>query len=131
MERREAEREALRQRVTKLENKKAQAEQRRRELAAEAEAEVLRARGNAAFSSARYEDAVADYTEALERTPRSAPLYSNRALALLKLRAHAEAEEDASAALGIDGTNVKARLRRAQARMELARFDEVDIDIDR
>eukprot|EP00962_Isochrysis_galbana_P007200 scaffold1940_cov112-Isochrysis_galbana.AAC.5 len=86
LERREAEREALRLKLTRLENGRAQAALRRRQLAAEAEAEALKARGNACFGSARYEDAVADYTEALESTPRSATLYANRAMALLKVR---------------------------------------------
>lgn len=130
LERREAEREALRLKLTRLENNRAQAVLRRRQLAAEAEAEAFRARGNAAFTSARYEDAVADYTEALERAPRSSTLYSNRALALLKLRAYVEAEEDATAALDFDASNVKARLRRAQARSELSRYDEALEDLE-
>jgi tetratricopeptide (TPR) repeat protein len=83
---REAVKEALRLKVTKLENGRAQAALRRRQGAAAAEAEALKARGNACFGSARYEDAVADYTEALERRPSSATLYANRAMALLKVR---------------------------------------------
>ena len=73
-----------------------------------------------------------DYTEALEANPRSAALYANRSLpllkpqaaracgetdirvpvirslALLKLRAFDEAEEDATAALDLEPSCVKA-----------------------
>mmetsp|Transcript_30881 Transcript_30881/g.98787 ORF Transcript_30881/g.98787 Transcript_30881/m.98787 type:complete len:207 (-) Transcript_30881:404-1024(-) len=57
LERRESEREALRQRVVSLENKRAREEAMRRRGESEARADAMRARGNAAFGSARYEDA--------------------------------------------------------------------------
>ncbi len=131
LEERELERERLRLKVARLENARRQAEQRRRAAEAEAKADGLRAAGNAAFSSARYEEAVAAYTSALEATPRSATLYSNRALALLKLRAHAEAEEDAAAALALEPDNVKALLRRATARSALRAYDGALEDLER
>ena len=52
--------------------------------AASAAAEALRLQGNDAFGAARYEEAVGLYTDALGHAPRSAALYANRALALLK-----------------------------------------------
>mmetsp|Transcript_8223 Transcript_8223/g.27118 ORF Transcript_8223/g.27118 Transcript_8223/m.27118 type:complete len:537 (-) Transcript_8223:31-1641(-) len=130
LERRESEREALRQRVVSLENKRAREEAMRRRGESEARADAMRARGNAAFGSARYEDAVSDYTEALEANPRSAALYANRSLALLKLRAFDEAEEDATAALDLEPSCVKARLRRAAARTELGKVDEAIEDLE-
>ena len=57
LERRESERESLRQRVVSLENKRAREEAMRRRGESEARADAMRARGNAAFGSARYEAA--------------------------------------------------------------------------
>ena len=57
LERRECEREALRQRVVSLENKRGREEAMRRRGESEARADAMRARGNAAFGSARYEAA--------------------------------------------------------------------------
>ena len=57
LERRECEREALRQRVVSLENKRAREEAMRRRGESEARADAMRVRGNAAFGSARYEAA--------------------------------------------------------------------------
>ena len=59
-----------------------------------------------------------------------AALYANRALALLKLRAHAEVEEDCTAALALDPAHVKARLRRAQARQALGAYDGALEDLE-
>ena len=82
------------------------------------------------LSLARYEQATERYTSALERTPRSAVLYANRGLALLKLGAEAEAEQDCDAALMIEPTYVKARMRRAQARRALGNYDGALEDIE-
>ena len=57
LERRESERESLRQRVVSLENKRGREEAMRRRGESEARADAMRARGNAAFGSARYEAA--------------------------------------------------------------------------
>lgn len=124
------EQEALRQRVAHLENQSAQARVRRQEARNAAASEALRAQGNTAFGAAQYEDAVEAYTAALELTPRSAVLYANRALALLKLRLAAEADEDCTAALEIDSKHVKALLRRAQARIELSKYDGALEDLE-
>ena len=126
----EAGAERLRREVARLENRRAQARVRRQQRADARAADELRRRGNATFEAARYEEAVALYTEALRRAPRAAALYANRALALLKLRAHAEVEEDCSAALALDPAHVKARLRRAQARQALGAYDGALEDLE-
>jgi len=123
IEEREADQERLRKEVVRLENARAQAKARKAVAAANAASEALKLQGNEAFGQARYEEAVSFYTDALSHTPRSAILYANRALALLKLSAYAEAEEDCDASLMIDGGFVKAMLRRAQARHATEKYD--------
>ena len=70
-----------------LENQRAQARVRRQEQRNAEAAEEMRLQGNAEFSAARYDEATSLYTRALELAPRSAVLYANRAMALLKPRA--------------------------------------------
>ena len=130
MEERERDEERLRKEVLRLENKRLQAQARKAQLLAEGTSEALRQQGNAAFNSARYSEAVELYTQALDHTPRSSVLYANRALALLKLSVHAEAEEDCDTALLLDPAFVKARLRRAQARQALCRYDAALEDLE-
>ena len=123
MEEREADAERLRKEVVRLENARAQAKARKEAAMAAAASDALKLQGNDAFGAARYEEAVGLYTDALGHAPRNGVLYANRALALLKLHAHAEAEEDCDAALLLDPSNVKAMLRRAQARHATEQYD--------
>lgn len=131
LEARESAEADLRSKLTRLENGKARAAERRRQERDAAAAEVLKLNGNAAYAAARYEDAVGAYTEALELNPRAAVLYANRALALLKLAAPEEAEEDCTAALALEPAHVKALLRRAQARQQLSKYDCALEDLER
>ena len=131
LEKHDEEREKLRQDLLRLENAQRQARMREAALEAEGISEKFRQEGNSAFASAQYADAVEAYTSALEHTPRSATLYSNRSLALLKLRLNEEAEEDATVALSFEPDNVKAQLRRATARMALSLYDGALDDLER
>lgn len=130
MEEREKDEERLRREVVRLENKRLQAQARKQQALSAEASEALRQRGNTCFQSARYSEAVELYTNALEHTPRSAVLYANRALALLKLSAYPEAEEDCDTALLLDPTQVKARLRRAQCRQATQRYDGALEDLE-
>ena len=130
LEESEADKERLRLEVARLENRRARRTQQEKHESDGKEAEVLRQQGNDAFAAARYEQATERYTSALELTPRSAVLYANRGLALLKLGAEAEAEQDCDAALMIEPSYVKARMRRAQARRALANYDGALEDIE-
>lgn len=56
MEEREREEEALRREVLRLESKRSQAAERKRQMLAEASSDALRLQGNSAFNSARYEE---------------------------------------------------------------------------
>jgi tetratricopeptide (TPR) repeat protein len=131
LEEREAEQERLRKEVVRLENQRAQSRARKAAAAAAAASDALKAQGNEAFGAARYEEAVGLYTDALGHAPHSSVLYSNRALALLKLHAYAEAEEDCDAALLVDGTAVKAWLRRAQSRHAQSNYEGALEDLER
>lgn len=95
----------------------------------EATASALRAAGGAAYREARFADAEALYSEALEAAgaqQQGSTLLSNRAACRLKLRRWRQAEEDCSAALAGKGEGAlnaagraKALFRRATAREAL------------
>ena len=89
--------------------------------------QALRAkeRGNKRFQGRQYDKAIEEYTAAIELSPDKAHkdvaiFYSNRAHCHQQRDAFAEAEADASAALAIDATYVKALCRRGFAREKLA-----------
>ena len=98
--------------------------------------------GNAHFKAGRQAEAVAAYTEALEvdaaATAFNAVVLCNRAGAYLKMTgstdertAHAEkAAQDASRALKLDPSYVKAFQRRAAAHQALEEWDEAVRDLD-
>lgn len=93
-----------------------------RHLAGDAAGEPFKAEGNERFKAGAFEAAAASYGEALRaagtRGSRRwrAIVFSNRAMARLKLGAYAEAEEDCVEAIKLDPKNVKAYLRRGAAR---------------
>jgi hypothetical protein len=110
-------------------------EQRRAARAARrAEAMALKERGNTALRKGDAEGAVSLYTEAiaLKRDERS--LYTNRALALMRLGRVREAARDCTAAIDVfthleglrprgDAVHLKALLRRAQCHKLMGRWD--------
>lgn len=63
-----------------------------------------------------YVQAVQQYSKALEADPQLMAARNNRALSYLKLQQHNAAEADASAVLQAEPRNVKALLRRGDAR---------------
>lgn len=85
-----------------------------------------KARGNEAFGTGEYGQAILLYSLALDKAeelPADAPssvfprdvIYSNRAACFLKLGQHEKAEEDARKALEINPENVKANFRQGLA----------------
>lgn len=78
--------------------------------------DALKEKGNAAFKAGKYDEAVRHYGAAINKDTRNAVLYSNRAMAHLKLGDFKSAEEDCTLALALDPRNVKALLRRGTAR---------------
>eukprot|EP00741_Cyanophora_paradoxa_P012395 tig00020610_g11976.t1 len=100
---------------------------RRRER--ERQAGELKEQGNASFAAGRYEEAAERYGEALRLAPDSAAIYTNRALARIRLREYEGAIVDCAEALRWDEGAVKAHVRRATALRALSRLDEALEDL--
>jgi hypothetical protein len=83
---------------------------------AEAAAEACKEAGNSAFRAGRYEEAVRQYSAAIQLCPRAAVYLANRAMAHLRLGAYGAAEVDCDAALKLE-LGAKALLRRGSARL--------------
>uniref|UniRef100_A0A8C7YM64 Unc-45 myosin chaperone A n=1 Tax=Oryzias sinensis TaxID=183150 RepID=A0A8C7YM64_9TELE len=95
---------------------------------------ALKEKGNSLFKAGDMEGAVCCYTKALKLSASkadSAVLYRNRSACHLKLEEYNKAESDASKALDIDPSDVKARFRRAQAFQKLDRLDQAFLDAQR
>mmetsp|Transcript_9973 Transcript_9973/g.29916 ORF Transcript_9973/g.29916 Transcript_9973/m.29916 type:complete len:352 (-) Transcript_9973:950-2005(-) len=86
-------------------------------------AEAAKAAGNKAFARGDFVEAVLLYSEALSKDGSLVTALNNRALAHLKLGNPAAAETDASAVLHLEPRNVKALLRRGNAREALGQVD--------
>jgi tetratricopeptide (TPR) repeat protein len=71
-----------------------------------------------------YAQAVEHYTVSLGFQPSNTSVRGNRAAAYIKLRMWNEAVADCDVALESDANNIKARVRRAAARMELGKAAE-------
>ncbi|KAG6860002.1 hypothetical protein C0995_000644 [Termitomyces sp. Mi166 len=95
--------------------------------------ERLKEEGNVAFKSGKYEDAIAKYSEALDRVGEAeeeggggqirATLLSNRATTLLKLKRHEEALVDTDASLTLYPHSFKALRTRARLNLHLEKYD--------
>lgn len=84
----------------------------------ESVAQHLKGLGNKAYSSKKYEEAIAHYTKAIAAWP-SAVFFSNRAACYANLGKPQEVINDCNEALKIDRTYVKALNRRAVAAEQL------------
>ncbi|CAH3162104.1 unnamed protein product [Pocillopora meandrina] len=72
-------------------------------------------KGNEAFQSGHYSEALTFYCRSIELDPKAAAVYNNRALAEIKLGKFQEAVDDCDHVLSIEPKNVKAYLRRSIA----------------
>ena len=70
-------------------------------------------KGNNHFNKGEFPQAIAAYTEALKRDPQSAPIYSNRAAAYMKLAEFGLALKDCEKCLELDPTYIRAYKRKA------------------
>ncbi|KAG6809570.1 hypothetical protein H0H92_015753 [Tricholoma furcatifolium] len=92
--------------------------------------------GERRVKSAKFEEAIEKYTEALERIGENeeegkgeqirATLLSNRATTLLKLERHKDALADTDASLLLSSSSFKALRTRARLHLHLERFDASD-----
>ncbi len=82
--------------------------------------EEWRERGNARFKAGDFAGAREAYTASIAAAP-TCLAYANRAMAALKANDALAADADATAAIGLDATYLKAYQRRAAARQLMGR----------
>ncbi|KAG5489927.1 hypothetical protein JKF63_00044 [Porcisia hertigi] len=85
--------------------------------------EALKERGNQAFKSNDFAEAIHHYSAAIEAHPDEPVLYSNRSAAYLKRGQYQEAADDARRAVEMDNTFTKAYTRLHSALCNLGMFD--------
>ncbi|XP_007517005.1 protein unc-45 homolog B [Erinaceus europaeus] len=101
---------------------------------AEAEAVQLKEEGNRHFQIQDYKAATKSYSQALKLTKDKAlmaTLYRNRAACGLKTESYAQAASDASRAVDINSSDIKALYRRCQALEHLGKLDQAFKDVQR
>ena len=85
-------------------------------------AEIAKDAGNSFFKEGHYAEAVVKYNEAIDLDPEKPAFYTNRSFCHLKMENHGLAIADATVAIELDKTFVKAYHRRGSAYMALAQF---------
>jgi len=80
--------------------------------------------GNRLFHLKKYEEAIKQYTKAINKGPSPAVFYSNRALCHLKLKQWELAITDCKLTIENDSQSVKGNFFMGQSEMELERYDE-------
>ncbi|XP_039741892.1 protein unc-45 homolog B [Pteropus medius] len=101
---------------------------------AEAEAVRLKEEGNRHFQRQDYKAAAKSYSQALKLTKDKAllaTLYRNRAACGLKTESYVQAASDASRAIDINSSDIKALYRRCQALEHLEKLDQAFKDVQR
>ena len=78
----------------------------------------------------RFEEAIADCTEAIRLEPDNPRLYIERAVAHSKLNRYEEAVADYDRVIGLDPDHAAAYLGRCHAKSELGRHEEAIEDYD-
>ncbi|KAL3474527.1 hypothetical protein BJX99DRAFT_248173 [Aspergillus californicus] len=92
-------------------------------------ATALKTQGNKAFSSHDWPTAIDFYTQAIEKYDKEPSFFCNRAQAQIKLEAYGYAIADATKALELDGTYIKAYWRRALANSAILNYREAAKDL--
>ncbi|XP_040856482.1 protein unc-45 homolog B isoform X2 [Ochotona curzoniae] len=101
---------------------------------AETEAVKLKEEGNQHFQLQDYKAAAKSYSQALKLTKDKAllaTLYRNRAACGLKTESYVQAAADASRAIDINSSDIKALYRRCQALEHLGKLDQAFKDVQR
>lgn len=87
-------------------------------------AEALKNAGNLLFQAGRFHEAVEKYNDAIELNPEVPSYYTNRAFCHIKMENHGLAIADATVALELDRSFVKAYYRRGSAFMALGKYKD-------
>lgn len=87
-------------------------------------ADEAKAKGNAAFSSGNYTDAIRHFTDAINLAPTNHVLYSNRSAAYASLNQYSEALQDAKKTVDLKPDWSKGYSRLGAAHHGLRQFDE-------
>lgn len=95
----------------------------------ELKADQEKCKGNEAYKSGCYDEALHYYTKSIQYMPTAAS-YNNRAMAYLKVEKWDHAIEDCSYVLKFEASNVKALLRRATGYFKKKRFADAKSDIE-
>ncbi|XP_004684536.1 PREDICTED: protein unc-45 homolog B isoform X1 [Condylura cristata] len=101
---------------------------------AEKEAVQLKEEGNRHFQLQDYKAATKSYSQALKLTKDKAllaTLFRNRAACGLKTESYVQAASDASRAIDINSSDIKALYRRCQALEQLGKLDQAFKDVQR
>jgi len=101
------------------------------ENAALAQAESHKAAGNEAFKAQRWNDAIEEYSRAIEAAPDVAAYHANRAAAQLQLRRYAAALCDAQAAVALDPEYARGHHRAGKAALALGKLSEAQASFER
>lgn len=84
----------------------------------------FKTKGNEAFKTGKYADAVTWYSKAIQAEPQNETLYSNRAASYSALGQNLEAYKDAETCVSLKPSWVKGHFRKGVALFKLARFEE-------
>ncbi|XP_059186241.1 mitochondrial import receptor subunit TOM34 [Centropristis striata] len=93
-------------------------------------AQVLKEEGNALVKKGEHKKAIEKYSQSLKHNPNEITTYTNRALCYLSVKQYRDAVRDCDEALVIDGSNIKALYRRAQAHKELKEIKACEDDLN-
>lgn len=83
-----------------------------------------RLEGNRLFQLKKYEEAIKQYTKAINKGPSTAVFYSNRALCYLKLKNWEQVVSDCKLALENDNQSVKGNFFMGEAELELEKYED-------
>lgn len=89
-----------------------------------ARAEALKNEGNTLFQASKYHEAIDKYNDAIELNPEVPSYYGNRAFCHIKMENYGLAIADATVALELDKSFVKAYYRRGSAYMALSKYKD-------
>lgn len=87
-------------------------------------ADEAKAKGNAAFSAGKYDEAIRHFTEAINLSPTNHVLYSNRSAAYASLNKYAEALTDAQKTVELKPDWSKGYSRLGAAHLGLRQYDD-------